>query len=72
MCIRDRLYTRGSLQNSSGGFQFALKNRLSDAELTELQSISVDGTTISNEQVTIDLGDGRQLKPCLLYTSRCV
>lgn len=58
-----QLYTRGSLQNSSGGFQFALKNRLSDAELTELQSISVDGTTISNEQVTIDLGDGRQLKP---------
>ncbi len=58
-----QLYTRGSLQNSSDGFLFGLKNRLSDAELTELRSVSVDGQLISNDRITLDLGDGRQLKP---------
>ena len=58
-----QLYTRGSLQNSSGGFQFAIKNRLSDAELTQLQIVSVDGQTIPNERVHLYLDDGQQLKP---------
>ena len=38
-----QLYTFGSLKNTGRGIQFAIKNRLSDAEVTELQRVSIDG-----------------------------
>lgn len=52
-----QLYTFGSLSNSAQGFQFALKNRLSDAELTEFVGLKIDGRAIPAALVTIDLGD---------------
>src|SRR4051794_3104283 len=54
-----RLYTIGSLRNANGGAQFALKNRLSDAELVSLRSLAIDGHTLPLGHVRLDLQDGR-------------
>jgi hydroxymethylglutaryl-CoA reductase (NADPH) len=53
-----QLYTFGSLKNTEGGIQFAIKNRLSDAEVTEIQEIRIDGQAIPNNAISLDLGDG--------------
>jgi len=53
-----QLYTFGSLKNTPDGVQFAIKNRLSDAELTELQSISINGRPVPRSALSLDLGDG--------------
>src|SRR5512136_567826 len=58
-----KLYTLGSLKNADQGVQFAVKNRLSDAELTGLRSIAVDGRPIALNEVTLELADGRTLTP---------
>ncbi|HSD85674.1 MAG TPA: hydroxymethylglutaryl-CoA reductase [Anaerolineae bacterium] len=58
-----KLYTLGSLKNTEQGVQFAVKNRLSDAELTGLRSITLDGQSIALSEVTLELADGRILKP---------
>ncbi|MEM6297214.1 MAG: hydroxymethylglutaryl-CoA reductase [Bacteroidota bacterium] len=55
--VLKQLYNRGSLENIEGGIQFALKNRLSDATLTEIVSIKVDDKQIPSEQLVFDLGD---------------
>ena len=56
-----RLYTVGSLRNTHAGAQFALKNRLSDAELVGVRSIAIDGLAVALDQVRLDLEDGRTL-----------
>ena len=38
--------------------QFSLKNRLSDAEIGELNHIKIDGKDIPLEKISVDLGDG--------------
>jgi hydroxymethylglutaryl-CoA reductase (NADPH) len=53
-----QLYTFGSLKNAGQGVQFSIKNRLSDAEFTELQSIRIDGNQVPLNAISIDLGDG--------------
>jgi hydroxymethylglutaryl-CoA reductase (NADPH) len=58
-----KLYTLGSLKNAEAGVQFAVKNRLSDAELTGLKSIAIDGQPIALSDVTLELADGKTLKP---------
>ena len=58
-----RLYTFGSLENNGGGVTFALKNRLSDAELTQLLSIKIDGQELPAGQLTLNLDDGQQIRP---------
>jgi hydroxymethylglutaryl-CoA reductase (NADPH) len=58
-----QLYTFGSLKNTERGVQFAIKNRLSDAELTELQSVRIDEKTVPRDALTLDLGDGTILSP---------
>ncbi|MCA9983406.1 MAG: hydroxymethylglutaryl-CoA reductase, partial [Anaerolineales bacterium] len=58
-----RLYTFGSLENNGGGVMFALKNRLSDAELTQLVSIKIDGRELPAGQLTLNLDDGQQIRP---------
>ena len=44
--ILKRLHTYGSLRNSSEGVKCSVKNRLSDAELTGLYRISIDGQEV--------------------------
>jgi hydroxymethylglutaryl-CoA reductase (NADPH) len=58
-----KLYTLGSLKNAERGVQFAVKNRLSDAELTGLRSIAIDGQPVTLSEVTLELADGKTLKP---------
>lgn len=58
-----KLYTAGSLRNTGAGAQFALKNRLSDAELVGLSSIAIDGTLLAMDQVRLELDDHRLLTP---------
>ena len=53
-----QLYTLGSLKNTDGGVQFAIKNRLSDAELTELHAVSIDEVSVPLSAVTLLLTDG--------------
>ncbi len=59
--LLQRLYTVGSLKNRDGAAQFAIKNRLSDAELVGLHGIAIDGHAIPLEMVRLDLEDGRVL-----------
>lgn len=61
-----QLYTFGSLRNTAGGVQFAIKNRLSDAEVTELQGVTIDGAAVPLNAITLDLGDGTLLAPAQL------
>ncbi len=56
-----QLYTFGSLANTENGVRFALKNRLSDASLLALRSLSVDGREADLATVTFELADGTLL-----------
>ena len=58
-----QLYTFGSLQNTADGVQFAIKNRLSDAEVTELQEITIDGRPVPRSAIKLDLGAGTTVAP---------
>jgi hydroxymethylglutaryl-CoA reductase (NADPH) len=53
-----QLYTFGSLENTDRGVEFAIKNRLKDATLTELIEVKIDGEPVSRDDVHLFLGDG--------------
>ena len=57
-----RMYTFGTLKNDSEGVRFSLKNRLSDATLTEICEVAIDGKAIDLKQITIQLEDGTRIK----------
>jgi len=56
--ILKQLYTFGSLKKTEGGVQFMIKNRLSDAEFTGLQSIKLDGQAAPLDSITLYGDDG--------------
>ena len=56
-----KLYTLGSLKNTPAGVEFAIKNRLSDAELVGLVRIAVDGRDVPLSALRLTLEDGRVL-----------
>jgi hydroxymethylglutaryl-CoA reductase (NADPH) len=58
-----KLYTLGSLRNTPQGVEFSIKNRLSDAELIGLKSVTIDGREIPLRTVKLTMRDGRQLLP---------
>ena len=58
-----KLYTLGSLKNAEAGVQFAIKNRLSDAELVGLRAIHINGTPVALDRVSLILSDGQALSP---------
>jgi hydroxymethylglutaryl-CoA reductase (NADPH) len=53
-----QLYTFGSLKNSDDGVQFSMKNRLSDATVTGLRGIRIDGQEIPLHDVEVRVEDG--------------
>ncbi len=55
--VLKQLYTFNSLRNYDGGVMFSLKNRLSDASITELISVSLAGINIPLQKIMLDLGD---------------
>ena len=58
-----QLYTFGSLENTAEGVSFSLKNRLSDATLQGIHRITVAGHDVPLDKITLQLEDGRTLKP---------
>ena len=65
-----QLYTNGSLTPTDDGVAFSLKNRLTDAKLTGLQSVTIDGTEVGAERLTLSLDDGTTLKATEVSSSR--
>ena len=57
-----QLYTNGSLTPTGDGVAFSLKNRLTDAKLTGLQSVTVDGREVAADRLTLSLDDGSTLR----------
>jgi len=53
-----QLYTFGSLKNSPDGVQFSMKNRLSDATVTGLRGIRINGQEIPLHDVEVRVEDG--------------
>lgn len=60
--VLKQLYTFGSLKNIAGGVKVALKNRLSDASLTRVAGLEIDGEEIPVSAIHVDLG-GDSLLP---------
>ncbi len=58
-----QLHTFGSLKNDKQGVRFSVKNRLSDATLTGLQSVKFDGREVPLSAITIYLEDGTTTTP---------
>ncbi len=56
-----QLYNFSSLENTEKGVQFAIKNRLSDAQLTELLSIHINDQAVSKEAIALKLGEGETI-----------
>jgi len=58
-----QLYTFGSLKNAPEGVSFQIKNRLSDAEIVKIDSVSLEGKEIALEKVTLVTSDGGEVHP---------
>ncbi len=61
--ILKQLYTFGTLKNDDGGVRFSIKNRLSDAHITNLQKVSFDKKEVPLTAVSVDLGAGERMLP---------
>jgi len=53
-----QIYTFGSLENTDKGVEFAIKNRLKDAALTELLDVKIDGESVPHDDLHLFMGDG--------------
>lgn len=58
-----QLYTFASLKNGDQGVQFSIKNRLSDAYLTGVQGIKINGKAVPLSAVSIVLEKDKPLRP---------
>lgn len=61
--VLKQLYTFGSLKNTSDGIKFSLKNRLADARITRIAGIFIDNNELPLDKVSIDFGNGKNIKP---------
>jgi hydroxymethylglutaryl-CoA reductase (NADPH) len=59
--VLKQMYTLGSLENVADGVRFSLKNRLSDATLTRLAEVRIDGGAVPLEDLTLSLTGGTVL-----------
>jgi hydroxymethylglutaryl-CoA reductase (NADPH) len=55
--VLKQLFNHGSLENTADGVVFGLKNRLSDAVVTGIREITIDGRRMAIEDVVFTLGD---------------
>jgi len=55
--VLKQLYTHGSLENTPEGVVFGLKNRLSDAVVTAIEEVAVDGASVPLDSLQFTLGD---------------
>ncbi|MFL6193240.1 MAG: hydroxymethylglutaryl-CoA reductase [Thermoanaerobaculia bacterium] len=57
--ILKQMYTMGSLENVEDGVRFSLKNRLSNATLTRLNEVRIDGRAVPLDRLTLELNNDR-------------
>ena len=62
-----QLYRTGSLRNETDGFTFGIENRLSDAVVTGVSALRVDGREIPASQLLLELATG-EVVPILTVT----
>ncbi len=55
--VLKQLFNHGSLENTPDGVVFGLKNRLSDAVVTGIREISIDGRLLSIDDIVFIMGD---------------
>lgn len=67
-----QLYTNGSLAPSADGILFSLKNRLMDTALTGLSCVTVDGTEVMADRLTLTLDDGAPISAAEVTTTNPV
>jgi hydroxymethylglutaryl-CoA reductase (NADPH) len=51
-----KLYQKGSLKNTEGGFEFALKNTLAPGTIVGLRTLVVDGQKVDPAQIEVSFG----------------
>ena len=61
--ILKQLYTFGSLGATPEGVQSAVKNRLSDATLTGIGKVVIDGTEVPLDRVVVAVGEDQLIDP---------
>jgi hydroxymethylglutaryl-CoA reductase (NADPH) len=66
-----QLYTFGSLQNGDEGVQFSMKNRLSDAQVTGLRGVRINGQEVPLHEVEVHV-DEDVIHPHQISTARPV
>ncbi len=67
--VLKQLYTFGSLKNVENEVKFSIKNRLSDATLTALGSVAIDGIEVPRHALSLDLANGRIITPDQISSS---
>lgn len=67
-----QLYTFGSLRNAESGVTFHLKNRLSDAEITQIHHVRINGVEIPRDQIVMVMTDGSRIAPASVTPSQPV
>ncbi len=55
--ILKQLYTFGTLENKNANVVFQLKNRLSDAQLTGVEGIKINGESVDGDRITLRQGE---------------
>ena len=66
--ILKQLYTFGSLENTANGVKFSLKNRLSDAKVTQVSGLSIGNHKVSMDQVKLVI-EGETFSPKNISTT---
>src|ERR1035438_3788258 len=61
--LLNSLYTVGSLKVTNGGVEFAIKNRLAEAEVVGISWITIDGQLVAMDDVRLALEGGRGQAP---------
>lgn len=59
--IIKKIYTLSSLKNLPNGVIFSVKNRLSDARLTGINLVRINGNEIPLDRITLEMPDGQHL-----------
>jgi hydroxymethylglutaryl-CoA reductase (NADPH) len=67
--VLKQMYTLGSLENVEDGVRFSLKNRLSNATLTRLNEIKINGKPVPADHLTLEMGGERVAAAALSPTS---
>ena len=52
-----KLYVFGSLENTSKGIKFSIKNSLSDGKLTDVKEVKIDGKKKDLDQISFKVND---------------